>query len=632
MEGLEALVQAATQERKRLDGEESGDVVSQSPSQMAPWTSPMLSPVDAPLFRSPSTRRKTILPLMGPTREPAYSDVRSPYEPSSQLPSPHQLHRSLAKVLSPEALSTPMIASSRRSSSPQRSMQPLHAISEDLDDSQPAPKRRRSSEHSAGSRKATPLVEEIPSSLRPFSPTRDVMRLHLPSQPQVVALKPEVPDPSHSSTKHIPTSPVAPLEDVQMSDAEQPPSVPTHLLPVDSLLTLSSDVISRSQGVDIKAEALDTLVVPAPSSPVAGTNANMVAPQMKKQGLDRKAVNKSREKSGEKSAKAAPRDTDSQVDSGSSRKDDTDDWFLEQFGDSETRKLPEHSRDASSKSANSSSPQVPHLDEGHHRNKSASSSSEHRSRPITSKKQHSRSPTPVEMLEAELQDVPLVPNHYPSPQHPAALPISVSPHKVTRSSELDLDAELERTLEGEPEVRASKPKPKPRPKAKPKVEDATDMDVENELLALLDDEGDKEKERAKKEKHVLHHVPAQLSGTSVKRDSASNNVTPTLSTSTSSEQRGRTTNATRANKIDASETVLSVVDASSLMPPPDSRGTSQARGDSKEKVKEDSEMPTARVAVSTLTSTATSGAAGKDKGGSATLLKVRNILNLLMLY
>lgn len=375
--------------------------------------------------------------------------------------------------------------------------------------------------------------------------------------------------------------------------------------------------------MDVKHEPTDIVSVRGPSSPIAqlapsSLSTPEVKPKAKKKRSDGKDVSKVNEKGKDKeriskpSASSGSRHTSHVHDKGKNQGDDTDDWFLEQFGDAEKGKTSDTA--PTLPSASSFPTRRPDAPEPTHRKRPPSSSIEHRVHPLTTKRPPSRSPTPIALLEAELDDVALVPKPSASPSHPTT---SVPNPVATTVPDMDLDTELERAVTDEVDKPVAparaKPKPRPRPKAKPKVEveDAMDLDVENELLALLDDDGGKSKDK----KYRTHPSQPQPQTTSDHPEGKY------IDAATGHSRAGTAVQGEQKSKSKTSKAASS---EAGLMLPPESGGTGDKRdATSSTKVGKDTAAATSPmrgtpVDTPTPTPTPTPGpsATGKSKDGT----------------
>ena len=616
MEGLEALVQAATQERQRLDGEKVEEVFK--PSSPSMWSSKPASPAFLPDHTLAVT-------MVSSAFDDGPSGLDSPQN-TRVLSSPSQPYRSpIHTLVSPTHHLASSLDEPSTRPSPQRN-RTLDIVMSDAEIQQPPPKRRRSSERPTQHVHALLAIEEdLVSSLSPADP--NAMEVEQDNHAR---------SDSHAETALL--SEIHPLEPAQASDMPKflLPSSPMHAArahdlgklpspsptpvsplhpPLHSTVHESADS-NPSGGVAPKLEAIDSPVVLSATSPMVESDLQVQEskPKAKKKKSDGTVSSKSKErvKHKEKGARSkhATQSTPSKpLDSG--KEDDTDDWFLEQFGEAEP-KVSDLSSDVKPVLSSSHRTRTPDGEEPQHRRKPSTSPSEWQQHVSSSKMmldRRSRSPTPLEMLEAELDDVPLVSKRSPSPpaiatpqlalSGPGAQTMAISP------ADLDLDTELERTLEDEPRMPLppAKPKPKPRPKAEPKSEpgDTMDLDVEDELLALLDDGGDREDKQ-----HRLDPTHSLSSDSNLHREVV---------------ERGRGKHPARGSRHDASAVASPALEASSLMPPPDSRGVSQVReGSTSWKDKDEREAPSAGptsaygTPVATPTPTPTPGPSGASKG------------------
>ncbi|GJE86068.1 PHD-type domain-containing protein [Phanerochaete sordida] len=418
----------------------------------------------------------------------------------------------------------------------------------------------------------------------------DAMQVQLAGlrEPEPVEVAPTAPTTSLGlpSAAEALYSPAQPRSARPPSPAPIPATAHGPPFPDDSLRHTSS---VHLDSLPLKTEALDSPVVPSISLP-GEKQAHDTKPKVKKGKLDGVDAGKSKERP---KPKPKPKHSVKPVDSirgdkKGDKKDDTDDWFLEQFGETESSKaLPV----AKSATLASHRARTPDGDATHHRQKPPGSSEEQRHASSSRRLSvgRSRSPTPLEMLEAELEDVPLVTKRSPEPLESSItrlLPASPATQTQATTTDLDLDTELERTLQDD--ARASpppvKPKPKPRPRPKPKreVQEKVDMDVEDELLALLDDGEDE-----RRGKHGSDHSHSPSIGSSLSREVPKHAV------------KGAGHSALVAS---------STSELNTPMPPPGSRAVSQLRESSMvRKGKDESDPSTSVPAATSVTPSVTPG-------------------------
>lgn len=466
MEGLEALVQAATQERQRLGGEKVEEPTESI--AMSTWSNALVSSApESSLSNDPLSSNSA--------RYDGASKSSSPSATRAISSSPSRLYRS-PNIVQHSPRHWPHPPSTERETSPFQQTQTSSTMTDDAA-TQPPPKRRRSS-----SQRSTESCLEGTKSKVEIAASAAVDAMEAQPEDQIEVERKDTP-PEHAS-----------LQPSESDDAlKSPPR--SHIARLRSGSPFSGDPGSRSMpstesdSVLLKSEDLDSPVIPLDT---LGATTHEAKRKANKGKLDDTVVAKSKEKVKPKSKakqQAQPQTT--------TTKDETDDWFLEQFKEVESTKT----SFVSNSSPTMHRARTPPAREVHHRKKAPSPPHEEYRHASSSKKpltRLSRSPTPLEMLEAELDDVPLAPtsSHSPPVQSTLAPHSSPAVKTVATEADLDLDTELERTLQDEPRVSPlpPKPKPKPRPRAKPKPQpEKVDMDVEDELLALLDDDDDTRK-------------------------------------------------------------------------------------------------------------------------------------------
>ena len=648
MEGLEALVQAATQERERLNEEMIEDTMQASFSPRNALLHVQQSPLTAPVERSvPSS------PLIGkdapfdtrPSPQ-GLSDARSQHEQrgapiSLQLQFPSSSTQALTPFSeSAVATSSPLaLASMSRRSS--RATRPSDLIADGVETLSPPPKRRRSSERSLQSALPDPLsptptpyfpLTDIPTQVKaevipligpgvapPLDKTRIPVRF-------VGATSGTVAEPELSPTRGVVSS--------------------TSVPPTPTLAFASSPLVPASPDIDnanMQATSLSTNLLSVASNDAPPSVAQLKVKTRRKRPEGRDAGKpKGKERLAERRTQVSLRTSDSTTESQSglhlqqnlvARDDDTDDWFREQFGESPaTKSLDALSvTPASNEIATCPDPSVS-------RSKKSSRPSPPSHRTIASSKKSpqdrsSRSPTPLAMLEAELEGVVTTTTRPPSPLLPLVEPKSASPSPCRKldsppPTDVDLDTELERAIAGEaepsiPPVPKQKPRPRPRPRPKVKAEDAAQLDVEDELLALLDGGDSGEKDKKHRANHVQPPAPAK-----------DDNSAPATSFDSAgpSEHRGRKKHSSKATKASAPGSTVSspALGGSSAMPPPASRDVSQVRDHSISRVTRDDYEPStvtltpaAGTPSTTPVPTPVLGATSKGKEGPAP--KVRRV-------
>ncbi|EKM61003.1 uncharacterized protein PHACADRAFT_247293 [Phanerochaete carnosa HHB-10118-sp] len=616
MEGLEALVQAATQERQRLGGEK----VQEEPISPSPWSAKPASPVLTPVASNPALSLAANQSLAVTTTHSAgsreYSGPGSPCGARTTSPSPSQPYRSPvhASIPPPDHLTTSLRAVLEELPAEQ-TKNSASIVMDDAEIQSPLPMRYRSSSCSTHSVHASYTAEESQTPVPP-SAEGDAMEVqsedHKGSEHNTAVLATESHELKSARLAYAAKSPIQVHRIEPLSPSPAPVSSPGPPLQQTPTRLASSMPLHSAT---LKSEAIDSLVVPATSDSSDGQaqEAKLKANIGKSDGaalVKLKGRVKHREKSSKSRRTSHSRD--------SSKKDDTDDWFLEQFGEAEPKKMSELSPNTRPVSSSSRLAKTPDGEMTHHWKKLSASPSEGHRHNLSSRKplaRQSRSPTPHEILEAELDDVPLAPKRSPSPPETTApwplLP-NLNAQTLATSTNLDLDTELERTLQDESRapLPPAKPKPKPRPKTKPKpeIKQRVDMDVEDELLALLDDGSDEHKE-----KHRSEYAHSLL---------AESNLTEEVA------ERVVAKHVMERNVHGVSVVASPIPEISSLMPPPGSRGVSQVRETSVSRKDRDEREPTSSgptavggTPAMTPTPTPTPGPSGPSKSKEASKKK-----------
>ncbi|KIP11999.1 hypothetical protein PHLGIDRAFT_33082 [Phlebiopsis gigantea 11061_1 CR5-6] len=592
MEGLEALVQAATQ---RLNEEMTEDTEQANSSRRDPLLHAQQSPLMTTVERSvPSS------PLVG--RDAPFNARPSPQGASDTPPQheqrlvPIQSHiqafSSPTHVLVPVrenavATSSSLLVPASASRQSSRTTHPSDLMMDDTEALPPPPKRRRSSERSV----RTALPDPALPTATPYSPLTDVT-----SQAKVEPIPligPGVAPPldkSHISTRIVGLTPKTVVElesnSTRESGSPTPVPVPSRLTSVSAnppLVPASPDV----DNVNVRATSSPMTLLSVASNDAPAPEAHS-KPKTKRKRAEGKEASRSKGK--ERLAERRMQHNST------ARDDDTDDWFREQFGEPVATKSP----DASSAVLAATEPSTrPDPSVIHPKKPSRLSPPSHRTTASSRKlpqEWRGRSPTPLAMLEAELEGVITISARPLSPAPPLVKSQSMSPSPRRKPESLppidvDLDTELERAVAGEvepdvPPTPKQKPRPRPRPRPKVKAEDPVQLDVEDELLALLDGGDGGEKAR----KHRTHHAHTQPP-TSAKDDIS----TPMTSSDGAgpSEHRGRKKHALRVTKAIAPGSAVSspALDGVSTMPPPTSRDVSQARDNSTARIAKDEYEP-----------------------------------------
>ena len=647
MEGLEALVQAATQERKRLD-EITDDQVNASsprtPSRSQPQQSPLLTSLDRTIRSSPVAERDATVDVH--QSHTLVAEMRLSYETRQTLSSP-----STQSVGSTQASEPPLRNSISLISSPisprfsapfsRQSLQithPADVVMEAGEMVPPPAKRRRSSE-----RHVQPLITEPPPTITSMS--HPLLASH--TSPTISPLiGPGVAPPSEKTHTFARDKAVELNMSGNLGRAELGQDVLTlsTQLPVRPFATPQgsdrSPVLPTPEVVDVRDELSNTLTIPQSVDPIvpAEEASYEVRSKPKKRRSEGKEGSKSKDKdkAKERPLKGSRPKASSEFKTVPSSQhelapkgDDTDDWFREQFGEPEESKL--HDIQPVSKSAlaspESATQSVP-IDIPHKRLPQSSPPIERPHYPG----QRARSPTPLAILEAELDDVPVI-SSPPMTSQPLYTKSSPPSSRHPPPLDMDLDTELERAVADDTEIALPvkprfKPKPKAKVKPKPEVKHSMDLDVEDELLKLLDDEGEEEKNK----KHRSHHPHIQPSVAAAKKETATSSVALSHGVGLT-ESRGRTKHISKVNKLSVlgSAAGSPAMRGSPVMPPPISRETSQVREASASRGGKDDELPTTaptpadRSPVPTPAPTPAPGSMGKGKESTASTSKVRSM-------
>ena len=517
MGGLEALVQAATQERRRLSGEIHAEDIAAASHSVSTRSSPVVERGRGDHHSSPVSERGGFQLSNSVVERGTASQTRSPVvqRPFSHAVSPSQSPAHLLPPPLPDAAGS--IKTTFAAALPQNTRTGIRrSHSPAFEYEEPPAKRRRASDGVASSPFVQRLSCDVPQptpvdahpmqALSTRSPVATRLSLDLQTEIPVSAPQPKQSDLllSAPTTKSPKSSRTTPLVEVKAEDLastiEIPKAVPSSdakassrrvQSPVHARKPPSHDKKHPPQAIPPTTSDLlnEETQVRHQDTAEKKDELKASAPARKKKKTEAKPSTK------DKVVKAAKAPTQERVPSAQpgvsptgqakvTEDDDPHDWLMEHYGGSSTSDVSQHQGASQHHTQNEEklSAARPVLSKGGSSRSSGISANASVRTLQTAKKApppRSRSPTPIAMLEEEIgaaEDdrharAATTTSHRDSTHPPQGVKAS------TADVDMDLDAELD--LVAGPRVADAD--------AKRKSDDASEMDVEDELLSLLDD-------------------------------------------------------------------------------------------------------------------------------------------------